>query len=56
MTPEERCDAIAKEMYMGEVPDLWNLMARQLIVLHIKQAEEEAVKRASLRSSQADLS
>ena len=42
MTPEERCDEIAKALYMGEIPDFWEAIAKVLITQHIRGAEKVA--------------
>lgn len=41
MTPEEHCDEIAKELYMGTVPDAWNSIARSLILRHLQEVYAE---------------
>lgn len=45
MTPQERCDAIAKELYCGSIPDIWCVLAERLIKHHIMEAEREAAER-----------
>lgn len=38
MTPKERTDEIAKFLYMGEIPDPWNIIASRVIENTIKTA------------------
>lgn len=41
MTPSERVDRIAKELYLGQVPDLWNILAKALLERELEAAMRE---------------
>lgn len=45
VTPEERAEEIANQLFMGKPPDLWTLTAQMLIVHHIREAEKDAYMR-----------
>lgn len=45
MNAQERCDAIAKELYCGSIPDVWTVLAERLIKHHIIEAENEAYQK-----------
>lgn len=46
-TAEEYCDEIAKQVYMGQVPDIWNLLAGGIIAKAINSARSEAFEEAA---------
>lgn len=53
MTPEDRVDYIAKQLYMGEIPDAWNMMAKDLIAIEIREAYLEGAEQMRERAQLA---
>ena len=45
-SPEEYVDEIAEALYMGEAPDLWNMMAKVLIVRALIAFKDERLDEA----------
>jgi len=45
---ETYCDELAKVLYMGSVPDLWNLTAKKAIISALEAYADERLEEAAL--------